>query len=65
MSRAQRLRDLLSAICEWQRASGFDRLCARRNAAAAIREFRHFHLDPERAAFTAAVAAAQYRREAA
>ncbi len=66
MTRQQRLHDLLQAIADWRGARGSARLRARRNAMAQIGEFRRFHLEPERAAFEAAVAASkQHTRRAA
>jgi len=60
-----RLRDMLALIAEWQRADGEERIYWRRHARAAIEDFRHFHLEPEAAAFRAAVARIRTRREAA
>ena len=54
-----RLRDMLACIAEWQHASDDERIYWRRHARAAIEDFRHFHLDPEAAAFRAAVARAR------
>ncbi len=61
MTRQQRLHDLLHAIADWRGARGTARLRARRNAMAAIREFRTFHLIPEKSAFERAVAASKQR----
>lgn len=64
--RQQRLRDLLQSVADWQRASGRDRLRARRNAMAAIQEWKALVAKPERAAFKAAVIKSKQRhREAA
>ena len=54
--RAARLRDLLAAIAEWERASGPDRRYWRYDAQHRLREWRRLHAIPERAAFQAAVA---------
>jgi hypothetical protein len=62
--REVRLRDLLAAVEEWRRASDEDRRYWRRRAQLAIADFRHFHLDPEAAAFRAAVARIRMRRAA-
>ncbi len=61
MTRAQRLSDLLSAIADWRGATGACRLRARRNAMAQIREFRTFHLIPEKSALERAVTASKQR----
>ncbi len=61
MTRQQRLHDLLQAIADWRGATGACRLRARRNAMAAIREWRTFHLIPERLAFEASVRANKQR----
>lgn len=55
--RRQCHRDMLASIAEWQRASGPDRAYWRRNAQHDLRRFRRHYLEPERAAFVAAVAA--------
>ena len=60
-----RLRDMLACIEEWQRASDDERGYWRRRAQIAIADFRHFHLEPEAAAFAAAVERIRTRREAA
>jgi len=60
-----RLRDLLAAIAEWQHASDDERGYWRRRAQIAIADFRHFHLEPEAAAFAAAVARTRTIRRAA
>lgn len=62
MTRAQRHRDMLAAIEEFWRASGRDRLRARRYAQASLREWRFLYLDPERAAFERAVRRSQEQR---
>jgi hypothetical protein len=59
-----RLRDMLAAVEEWRRASGEDRRYWRGRAQLALADFRHFHLDPEAAAFRAAVARIRMRRAA-
>jgi hypothetical protein len=63
--RDQRRRDLIAAVEEWRRASGPDRVWWRRDARHRMAEWRRLHAIPERAAFQAAVAAAQHRRTAA
>ena len=59
-----RLRDMLAAVAEWQRASDDERVYWRRHARAAIADFRHYHLRPEAEAFAAAVARVRMRRAA-
>lgn len=59
-----RLRDMLACIEEWRRADGDERRYWRRRAQAAIADFRHFHLEPEAAAFRASVARLRERRAA-
>ncbi len=59
--RQQRLRDLLQAVADWQRADGPCRLRARRNAMAAIADWKRIYAEPERAAFEAAVAKSKQR----
>lgn len=61
--RYQRQRDLLSAIEEYRRASGPDRAWWRQDALHRLQEWRRLYRQPQRAAFTAAVAAS--RRAAA
>jgi hypothetical protein len=63
--RSARRRDMMAAIEEWRRASGTDRDWWRSQAGHLIREWRRLHVQPERAAFQAAVAASQLRRAAA
>jgi hypothetical protein len=53
--RACALHHALMWIEEWRHSDGIDRDDARRQAQAAIRYFKRFHRDPERAAFEAAV----------
>lgn len=65
MTRQQRHHDMLVAIEAFWDASGRDRLRARRNAQAALREWRMLHTIPERAAFERAVIASKQRRQAA
>lgn len=65
MTRQQRLADTLCAIRSWHGATGPARLRARRDAVAAVAEFKRYHLAPERAAFEAAVASKQRGRIAA
>ena len=59
-----RLRDLLASVEEWRHASGTDRDYYRRIAMTDIAEFKRQHLQPERAAFEAAVAASKRRKAA-
>lgn len=61
MSRAQRLADLLADIAAWREARGTARLRPRRNAMAAISDWKRIHARPERAAFERAVARAKQR----
>jgi hypothetical protein len=60
-----RLRDMLAAIAEWQRASDDERRYWRFRAQIAIADFRHFHLEPEAERFAAAVARTRTIRRAA
>jgi hypothetical protein len=60
-----RLRDMLAAVEEYRRASDDERGYWRRRAQIAIADFRHFHLEPEAAAFAAAVARTRTTRRAA
>jgi hypothetical protein len=62
--RGYRLRDMLAAIAEWSHATGTERDFWRATGLNRIREFRRLHLNPERAAFEAAVARSQLRRAA-
>lgn len=62
MTRAQRHRDMLAAIEEFWRASGRDRLRARRYAQASLREWRFLYLDPERARLECDVRRSQEQR---
>ena len=59
-----RRRDMLACIEEWRRASDDERGYWRRRAQIAIADFRHHHLEPEAAAFAAAVARTRMRRAA-
>lgn len=59
-----RLRDLLACVEEWRRASDDERRYWRGRAQAAIADFRRYHLEPEAAAFAAAVARTRMRRAA-
>ena len=60
--RDQRLRDMLSEIEEWRRASGRDRAYYRRLALHDIAEFKRLYVVPERAAFEAAVRRSKQRK---
>ncbi len=60
--RAARLRDLLAAIAEWERASGSDRVWWRRDARHRLAEWRTLYRTPERAAFQQAVARSRTAR---
>ena len=54
--RDHRRRDLLAAIEEWRHASGSERGYWRGQTTYLLREWRRLHVQPERAAFQAAVA---------
>jgi hypothetical protein len=62
--RQQALDELLASIAEYRAASPAFRAFWRKLAMHDIRRFRRDHLDPERAAFEAAVARQQSRRAA-
>jgi hypothetical protein len=62
--RAQCLDDMLAAIRDWAASTGRTRALWRRSARYEIARFRSWFLDPERAAFEAAVARQQARRAA-
>jgi hypothetical protein len=62
--RAQCLDDMLTAIRDWSASTGRTRALWRRSARYEIARFRSWFLDPERAAFEAAIAASKLRRAA-
>jgi hypothetical protein len=59
--RAQCLDDMLTAIRDWATSTGRTRALWRRSARYEIARFRSWFLDPERAAFEAAVERSQRR----
>ena len=59
--RDQRLRDLVSSVAEWQRASGPERVWWRGHASWLIGQWRCLHAIPEKQAFQAAVAHSKRR----